>query len=65
MHRVSWIENKSNEDILRTTNDKEEIMCKMRKREAECVVHVMGKRTLERIVTTVNAKVKKQRWAKN
>ena len=51
MLRVSLTERKSNEEILRTTNEKWKVMCNIRERQAEFLGHVMRKRNLEHLVT--------------
>ena len=54
MLRVSSIESekKSNEDILRRTNDKMKTTCGVRKRKTGFLRHVTGKKKLEYPVTT-------------
>ena len=51
VYGVLWIEKKSSEGILRMTNSKRKIMCRIRNSQAEFIGHMMRKRKLEHLVT--------------
>ena len=61
MLRVSWTEKITNLEILNTASSTRKLMSNIKRRQAECLGHVMRKGNLEHLLTTGKIEGKRSR----